>query len=287
MATDVEIANQALLRVGAESITSGEWNTPSNERSRVVKNSWPFVRREVLRCHPWNSVTTRARLRSLDKDATLTAIKPDWDFDAVFPLPTDCLRVLEVDTDDQWRVEVGPQSTTFVAAVAAGGTYPAAVSGEVILVTTSPHNLVTGDRVFVNNAYHTALNFDVQLVEVVNSTTFTLPNVSVAGFTAGSLGGMAVFKVNYGPCIVTDGIGISNVRYIVDESDPSNFDSMLTEALVLRLAVEIVERVTDSTRKREALMVEYQEFLREVKHVEGQEQSPSEFEEDLWISSRY
>ena len=89
------------------------------------------------------------------------------------------------------------------------------------------------------------------------------------------------------PAIVCDETGSLGVRYIEDRTDPSDFDAMLTEALVLRLAVEIVERVTDSTRKREALMDEYISFMREVQHIEGQEQSSSEFEEDLWISSRY
>jgi len=89
------------------------------------------------------------------------------------------------------------------------------------------------------------------------------------------------------PAIVTDATGALSVRFIEDVTDPSDFDPMLTEALVLRMAAEIVERVTDSTRKREMLLAEYDAYMREVKHIEGEEQSPSEFEEDAWITSRY
>lgn len=283
MASALEIANMALLRIGAEPINA---LTDDNGRARACNTAWPFVRQHVLRSHSWNCVTTRARLRSLDKDATLTAIKPDWDFDAVFPLPTDCLRVLDVDTDDPWRVEVGPQSATFVATVGAGGTYPGVASGDVVLVTTSPHNLVTGDRVYVTGAYHTDLNMDVQLVNVVNSTTFTLPNVSVAGFTNGNSDGVFVFKVTYGPCIVTEGTGIDNVLYTIDETDPSGFDSSLTMALVLRLAVEISEKLTNNRVKRELLLQEYARAINDAMMDDGEEQSAAGIEEDRWITVR-
>lgn len=283
MATDVEIANQALLRVGAESITSGEWNTPSNERSRVVKNSWPFVRREVLRCHPWNAVTFRRKL--LAENTLHAQITPSWDFANAFILPTDCLRVLEADTDLQWRVERAPTAKS--GSVSYLSAYPQVVGDFVRIITSGAHGMSTGEVCVIDKATQTGIANTQLLATVINTTTLEFREIDPTGFTAGAVGGGNLTPLTESLAIVADTEGPVGVRYIADVTDPSDFDSMLTEALVLRLAVEIVERVTDSTRKREALMVEYQEFLREVKHVEGQEQSPSEFEEDLWISSRY
>lgn len=285
MATDVEIANQALLRVGAESITSGEWNTPSNERSRAVKNSWPFVRREVLRAHPWNSVTARSKVRALYNRAS--QLVPVWDYERAYPLPSNCLRVLECDVTKQWRVELGPVSATIVGGLLTG-LRPAIVSNMIFVETSGAHGLSNGDIVFITGATEDYVNDQFSEFEVIGSNTGWLVDLPTADFaTTGNVNG-ALNKVTLGPCIVTEDTAETvSIRWIKDVTDPSEFDSMLTEALVLRLAVEIVERVTDSTRKREALMVEYQEFLREVKHIEGQEQSPSDFEEDLWISSRY
>lgn len=282
MATDLEIANQSLTRVGAESITQSEWDTPANERSRVVKNSWPFVRRAVLREHSWNVATIRANL-SPPYDSALT---PEWDFASVYELPTNCLRILEVNTTEQWRVERAPVSAAIVGTVMLV-TSPLIVNSVVEVETTTAHNLVTGDFVYLSAANQTSLANNIQPIAFKTSHKFTMPEVDTNGFKAASPVLSKVFKVTMAPAIVCDKTGSLGVRYIEDRTDPSDFDAMLTEALVLRLAVEIVERVTDSTRKREALMDEYIAFMREVQHIEGQEQSSSEFEEDLWISSRY
>ena len=162
------------------------------------------------------------------------------------------------------------------------------VNSQIFVQTTGTHGLSSGDIVYMTQANEDSLNGQFSEFELLSTTQGSLIDLPTADFaTTGSTSG-ALNKVTLGPCIVTEDTAETvSIRWVKDVTDPSEFDSMLTEALVLRLAVEIVERVTDSTRKREALMVEYQEFLREVKHIEGQEQSPSDFEEALWISSRY
>lgn len=97
MATAVEIANMALIECGAETISA---LSDSNERARACNAAWPFVRRMVLSMHPWNYPTKRALI---DEDATA----PIWEFDTRYPLPADCLRVLDVDTTYDWRIEAG------------------------------------------------------------------------------------------------------------------------------------------------------------------------------------
>lgn len=97
MPTAVEIANMALLEIGEESITT---LSDSTERARACNTAWPFVRKAVLGMHTWNYPTKRALI---DEDAT----DPIWDFATRYPLPADCIRVLEVDTDEDWRTEAG------------------------------------------------------------------------------------------------------------------------------------------------------------------------------------
>ncbi len=86
--------------------------------------------------------------------------------------------------------------------------------------------------------------------------------------------------------VVTQGSGDLNIRYQKDLA-PDDWDASLTIAVVLRLAAEIVERVTDSTTKREALIAEYDAWIRQARQADAQEQSEIEFVEDSFITARY
>lgn len=95
MASLIQIANQALLRVGEEPITA---LTDNSEQAIAVNASWPFVRPEVLRAHSWNCATERALLPAL-------VAAPDWGFATAYQLPADCLWVVEANTTADWRIE--------------------------------------------------------------------------------------------------------------------------------------------------------------------------------------
>lgn len=95
MASAVDIANLALLECGAEPILALD---STSEASRACTAAWAAVRPSVLGMHPWNTPTKRALI---DEDATA----PLWDYATRYPLPSDCIRVLEVDTTADWRIE--------------------------------------------------------------------------------------------------------------------------------------------------------------------------------------
>ena len=90
MASKVDLANEALLMLGANSITSF---TDNDSNAVLVNRFFDGERDAVLRSHRWNCAITTANLASL---ATAPII--DWAFK--FTLPTDpyCLRVLDVRT---------------------------------------------------------------------------------------------------------------------------------------------------------------------------------------------
>lgn len=95
MASVVDICNYALSKVGENTIISLDEGTPEANRCKAL---YPLSRDSVLRIHPWNCVIKRARIASSVDD-------PEWGFDKSFPLPADNLRLLDVDTVNDWRVE--------------------------------------------------------------------------------------------------------------------------------------------------------------------------------------
>lgn len=72
MATDVQIANLALRRLGANTITS---LTDGSRNATVVNDVYTLLLYELLRSHPWNFATRRAALAQVVANTlTITAI---------------------------------------------------------------------------------------------------------------------------------------------------------------------------------------------------------------------
>jgi len=95
MASQVDICNIALSNLGDQLITS---MTEANSRARACNLRFDDTRDAVLRTHPWNCATSRATLA--------VSGTPNWGYSNSFALPTECLRVLEVDDPDQeWKIE--------------------------------------------------------------------------------------------------------------------------------------------------------------------------------------
>lgn len=186
MPSAVDIANSALTKCGANLITSFSDNT---EGARLVNANYDLVRDKVLRMHPWNCVTKRAQLAPLATD-------PAWGFDYAYAMPADALRIVEVDTSLQWRVEDGN--------------------------------------------------------------------------------------------ILTDEGTVLNVRYIRAETDPNVFDSLLSDAIAVRLAMQIVERLTQSNSKKQLIMDEWKDIMRLAGRSDAQEGSsiPDDVTRDTWIQAR-
>ena len=90
--TFVSISNRALTLLGAQPITSLEDDT---KEARACNRMFEQSRDQVLRGHPWNFAMKRV------------ALAFDW--------PSDCLRIIECDTLEEWIVE-GRQIVTKAAA---------------------------------------------------------------------------------------------------------------------------------------------------------------------------
>lgn len=96
--TELEIANSALQKVGAEMITALNDN---NKRAKLVNEQYSKIRDMLLHRYAWNFSIFRDTLT-----ADLTA--PEYEFGFRYAVPADCLRVLELEhTEYDFRVESG------------------------------------------------------------------------------------------------------------------------------------------------------------------------------------
>lgn len=86
MASNVEIANRALTKLGAARIISfGD----DNKQSRAVQSMFDIVRDAELRAHVWSFAVRRKSLPSL-------TTAPEWGFEYQYELPSDAVRLLQV-----------------------------------------------------------------------------------------------------------------------------------------------------------------------------------------------
>lgn len=92
MATEVEICNSALTKIGAERITALSDQTP---QAILCNAQYALTRDSLLEAHPWNFAIKRASL-------TATANTPAFEFAYEYSLPNDCLRVFDTQYPNQF-----------------------------------------------------------------------------------------------------------------------------------------------------------------------------------------
>lgn len=96
MASVVEICNSALNQLGASTILA---LTENSKNGRLCNARYETIKDNVLRSHPWNSAIKR---RALASDTAT----PAWGFAKQFTLPSDCLRILQIENYNQdYKVE--------------------------------------------------------------------------------------------------------------------------------------------------------------------------------------
>jgi len=86
MASQVDIANRALTKLGEARIVSFTDNT---NIARTVNSMWDVVRDAELRSHVWRFALARASLPALVDAST-------FGYNYQYQLPSDCLRLVEV-----------------------------------------------------------------------------------------------------------------------------------------------------------------------------------------------
>ena len=95
-ATSTNIVNLALRSLGVARITS---LSDSSEQARVMNDLYEHIRDEMIEIHPWNFAIVYSDSLAENDDA------PEFDYDYSYALPSDCLRVIELeDAEDEFKV---------------------------------------------------------------------------------------------------------------------------------------------------------------------------------------
>lgn len=89
MASELSICNSALIKLGANPITSLDQNS---KEAILCKAQYPIVLARTLQAHPWNFAIKRAYL-------PLLSAVPTFEWAHAFQLPPDYLRILTVYPD--------------------------------------------------------------------------------------------------------------------------------------------------------------------------------------------
>lgn len=98
MTSATQICNRALQKIGEKRVST-IFPTPEDDKAaRECNAAYDSVRRLCLRSAEWNFAKTRT---SLAKDGT----DPSWEYDHRYLLPSDCLKVVRVNTDYNWQIE--------------------------------------------------------------------------------------------------------------------------------------------------------------------------------------
>jgi hypothetical protein len=92
MASDVEIVNNALSKLGEQPILTFD---DDSEPARLATRTFSDTRDDLLRTNPWNFATRRAQI------AAETAT-PVYEFARSYPVPSDFLKLIEIDNPNRW-----------------------------------------------------------------------------------------------------------------------------------------------------------------------------------------
>jgi hypothetical protein len=97
MASDIEIANRALIKLGADTII--DFLDPTKS-ARTTNGMYAIVRDSELRAHRWNFAMKRVELPAL-------VDTPAYGFKFLYQLPDDCLRIDMVNDSYLGHVSLG------------------------------------------------------------------------------------------------------------------------------------------------------------------------------------
>lgn len=86
--------------------------------------------------------------------------------------------------------------------------------------------------------------------------------------------------------ILTNNYNPLNLRYIRDVTDEGQWDSSFYNIFAITLAIDMCEKLTQSTSKKQLLLAEYKEAIADAKLSDAIESGPDDPVDDSWWSVR-
>ena len=267
MASDLDIANRALSRLGAARINSTGDDT---KNARAVSSALATVRDEVLVDHPWNCAVKRVTVYATTADITgitLTGTRVRPTVGAGHPFKNgDPVAITDVvgttQANASWIVG-NVAATTFDLVDPATGDFvddddfSAWISG----------GLVTRRGLWQHDLSFTLPSDLIRLLEVEDQR-------------------QSDWLVEDGK-LLTDLTSPLNIRYVYRNTNTASYPPLLVSALAARLAAELALEIVDSPAKHQLALDAYNRILFQAKSADGREQTPSQIEESSWVTARF
>lgn len=266
MATDVQIANLALSRIGHESALSA-FSASGNKASRWFYVNYEIIKLSMLREFGWRFATKRAILEAEDtftiSDAsetnpvviTTTAAHGLSNGDVVYIAGV--LGMTEIN------------GRTFTVANKTADTFE--LSGE----DGTSHSLYSG----VGTVYkYVASEFAYR---------YPLPSDCLRLLRMNG-GEKDKYRIE-GDYLYTDytsANGTLDIEYIFDETTDANFDAQFTDVFAQRLAAEICFYMTDNSGLAEQQWKLYQDKVRLAWTMDSRQGTPRGIDADAWLDAR-
>lgn len=263
MATsDISIANGALLRLGADGISSlGE----ANDRARLVNQHFVTSRKESLREHPWNFAVKRTRLSANEQVSVA--------FSAASGTVTINVggNVLEAGRDESSRIMLGDGGIVRIATVSAPNAATGTVEGNPLLSLNHAANTWRIAPVWGWEFRYPKPTGWLRLVEAEQPA-------GVSGITAlwswwRDLGRTPEPVSLEGDFVVSNTGPTLDVQYIQDISDVTKWDALFDQVMETHLAFKIAYGVTGSLQKERTAFDGWKIALASARTVNAQEKS--------------
>lgn len=267
-ATNEDIANSALLKLGAESITS---LSDTTRRARLVNEQFNKIRKRLLRSHPWNFAMKRQYLQVLRDNSTTVNDGTD-----TFTSGS----TLNGETGD--RVSIILNSGTLPSPLQQGQIY------YMIKLTTTTFQLAenqsdaqSGTPIDIADSPVFDANFELG-APFEYDKKFSLPSDLLRAVREEYKN--IDFKVE-GQILLTNESEF-NLLYIADIDDPTEFDESFDELFATQLAYEVSYPLVQSNTLKQQLKTELDELRRDTRSFDAQEGYPEILETNEWLVSR-
>lgn len=261
MATDVQICNLALTRIGHESIAS--LNASGNKAERWFAANYDLIRSSLLREHQWRFATKRAVLTK----------------------------------DDVYAITGATAANPVVITIGAGhgvtngqGVFIAGVIGmsqlNNLTYTAANVTATTLELSGVDGTAYTAYASGGSLTRYIATEyayRFALPSdclriLRINGSERDD------YRVESG-YICTDE-GTVNIEYIFDNGDESSFDAQFVDLFAARLSAEVSFYLTDNNTLTEQAWNIYNDKIRMARTMDSRQGMPRGLEADAWLDAR-
>lgn len=281
--SQIDIVNRALTKIGSKRITSLSDQT---EEATVAASLFDIVRDSELMAHSWTFAKRRILLAPEDT-------KPVWGWDLQYLLPSFCLRLLEV---MGWPASLGAnlimnENRPFVQEhnrILTNKQYLVASGCVKEVVPPDPNEPDPNEPAPAMARMARSISTEIGLAQN------TVPGVSISPKVEGMVNavptdiGDSVYQASFG---INSECGCQKIEkgyalpilYIHREEVTAHWHPLFAEVMACKLAIEMCERLSGDTSKRQLAWQEYDRTLKTAKLINALGMPPKVLQDGTWM----